>query len=84
VETIGVRELRNDTAAVLRRVEGGETLTVTVSGRPVAALVPLDDRPRFRTWDWFEHVPKSDPGLADDLRSVVGDQTTADMGDLLR
>jgi prevent-host-death family protein len=33
-----VRELRNHTANVLRRVEGGETLRVTVDRRPVAEL----------------------------------------------
>jgi len=36
------RELRNNTADLLRRVEGGETLRITVHGHPVAALVPLE------------------------------------------
>jgi len=36
VTEIPLRELRNETSAVLRRVEEGERLTVTVSGRPVA------------------------------------------------
>lgn len=40
------KELRNQVGAVLRRVEGGETLTVTVSGRPVARLSPI----RHRRW----------------------------------
>jgi prevent-host-death family protein len=35
------RELRNDVAAVLREVEAGEAVRVTVRGRPVADLVPL-------------------------------------------
>jgi prevent-host-death family protein len=42
---IASRELRNDTAGVLRRVEAGEPLTVTSDGRPVARLVPV---PRTR------------------------------------
>lgn len=40
---IAQRELRNDSAAVLRAVEGGESITVTRRGVPVAALVPLRD-----------------------------------------
>lgn len=35
------KELRNQVGEVLRRVEAGETLTVTVSGRPVAELGPV-------------------------------------------
>lgn len=43
--TIPQRELRNDVSAVLRRVEAGEEFVVTVSGRPVAELRPVRDRP---------------------------------------
>jgi prevent-host-death family protein len=39
-ETIGQRELRNDNAEIMRRVEAGESFTVTRNGRPVADLVP--------------------------------------------
>lgn len=38
--TIPQRELRNNIGEVLRRAEGGERLTITVSGRPVAELGP--------------------------------------------
>jgi prevent-host-death family protein len=79
VNEIGVRELRNDVSGLLRRVEAGERFTVTVNGRPVAQLVPLDDRPRFRSWEWFQRVPKADPGLASDLREMLGGETTADV-----
>lgn len=41
---VASRELRNDTAGVLRRVRAGEDVTITVSGRPVAVLTPV--RPR--------------------------------------
>jgi prevent-host-death family protein len=40
--TVPQRELRNDTAGVLRRVEAGETLRITSNGRPVADLVPVE------------------------------------------
>lgn len=37
---VGVRELRSGLAALLRAAGGGDRVLVTVSGRPVAALVP--------------------------------------------
>ena len=40
--TVPQRALRNDTAAVLRRVEAGETVRITSNGRPVADLVPVE------------------------------------------
>ena len=43
-DEVSVRELRNHTAAVLRRVEAGERLRVTVDRRPVAELSPLPAR----------------------------------------
>ncbi|MDZ7675748.1 MAG: type II toxin-antitoxin system prevent-host-death family antitoxin [Acidimicrobiales bacterium] len=42
MERIGVRELRNDVAAVLRRAAAGERIAVTVDGRPTAQLGPLE------------------------------------------
>ncbi len=41
------RELRNDSGAVLRDVQAGETVTVTRNGTPVAELRPLPPRRRF-------------------------------------
>jgi prevent-host-death family protein len=81
MSTVTVRELRNEVSAILRRVEAGERLTVTVNGRPVAELVPIETRPTFRSWEWFERVPKTDPALADELRQILGDETTDDVRD---
>jgi len=39
--TVGVRELRQQASALLRRVEKGETIEITDRGRPVAMLGPL-------------------------------------------
>lgn len=39
-ETIGQRQLRNDNAEIMRRVEAGESFVITRNGRPVADLVP--------------------------------------------
>ena len=66
---IPLRELRNETSAVLRRVEEGERLTVTVSGRPVAQLVPFPRRRRDLTWEELVAV-QADRGLLDDLREM--------------
>lgn len=72
-EDVSVRELRNHTADVLRRVESGERLRVTVDRRPVAELVPLVARatwvPRSRVAD---ALVQSDPALARELDDVLG------------
>jgi prevent-host-death family protein len=80
---IASRELRNDTAGVLRRVEAGESLTITTNGRPVAQLVPL---PRARRTGMSRaelisllNEAQADPGLRDDLRELAG-ETTDDLG----
>ncbi len=41
LERVGVRELRNSVAAVVRRAAAGERLVITVDGRPAAQLGPL-------------------------------------------
>lgn len=38
---VGLRELRQNASELVRRVEQGESITVTVSGRPAARLVPV-------------------------------------------
>ena len=42
MENIGVRELKDHLAHYLRAVRRGEIVTVTVHGKPVARLVPID------------------------------------------
>jgi len=42
MQRIGVRGLRNDVAAVIRRAGGGERIIITVDGEPVAQLGPLE------------------------------------------
>jgi antitoxin (DNA-binding transcriptional repressor) of toxin-antitoxin stability system len=39
MERVGVRELRRQASAILRRVAAGETIEVTDRGRPVALLL---------------------------------------------
>jgi prevent-host-death family protein len=72
------RELRNDVSGVLRRVEAGERLRVTVSGRPVAELVPLPRRPASLRWEEFVRGSedwRADPGLLRELRDLLPETT---------
>lgn len=77
------RELRNNTAQLLRRVEAGEQVVITRRGKPVASLVPL--APPRRRWLPREELiellttSQADPGLRDDLARLAGD-TTDDLG----
>jgi prevent-host-death family protein len=73
-DEVSVRELRNHTADVLRRVEAGERLRVTVDRRPVAELVPLPSRatwvPRRRALD---ALVQADADLRADLDEALPD-----------
>lgn len=60
--TVGLRELRQDASALLRRVEAGDDVTVTVSGRPVARLVRVEAGP----WTSWEAVADLFNGEADE------------------
>ena len=75
---VPARELRNDVSAVLRRVEKGERLRVTVSGRPVAELVPLAARPGSMSWDAFVQGSeewRADAALARELADLLPETT---------
>jgi prevent-host-death family protein len=42
METIGIRELKQHTSKIMRRVrENGETIEITYHGEPVAQLIPI-------------------------------------------
>ncbi len=72
--TGSVRDLRNHTADVLRRVEDGERVQITVDRRPVAELIPL---PRRASWVPRERalasLVQADPGLRRDLAEALPD-----------
>lgn len=42
MDRVGIRELRNSVAAVVRRAGAGDRIVVTVDGVPAAQLGPLD------------------------------------------
>lgn len=80
---VASRELRNETASLLRRVQAGEDVTITLNGRPVARLVPFEpSRRRWLTRDELISRMRSaqaDPGMRDDLAALAG-ETTDDLG----
>jgi prevent-host-death family protein len=51
MERIGIRQLRADLAARVRRATAGERIVITVDGRPVAQLGPLESAPGEQTLD---------------------------------
>jgi prevent-host-death family protein len=69
------RELRNDSAAVLRDVQAGQTVIVTRNGMPVAELRPLSPRrfvPRAALAAAAPRAPRVDfVRLRADLDAVV-------------
>jgi prevent-host-death family protein len=75
---VASRALRNDTRALLRRVEAGEDVTITVDGRPVAVLRPINARPRWMPGpEFFLRLSRhqSDPALSEDLADLAPDMT---------
>jgi prevent-host-death family protein len=48
--TVGLRELRQDASELVRRVEAGEEVEITVAGRLAARLVPAAPR-RWQRWN---------------------------------
>lgn len=81
---VASRELRNHTGALLKRVEAGEEVTITLSGRPVAVLRPVGSRPRWLARrEFIERIAdhQADPELARDLRELAPD-TTDDLAPL--
>lgn len=49
MESVGLRELRQDASGLVRRVQAGEEITITVAGRPSARLVPAQPT-QWRSW----------------------------------
>jgi prevent-host-death family protein len=79
---VATRELRNKTADLLRRVEAGESMVITVRGKPVADLVPHnDDRPRWLTPSEvlaIREIADADPTFRADLDRLAGETTDED------
>ncbi|MEV6287315.1 type II toxin-antitoxin system prevent-host-death family antitoxin [Kribbella sp. NPDC051770] len=85
MDSIPVRELNQHTSAVLARVANGESVEITVSGRPAARLVPIDHATSTRselirrgrlipsTISAPVVMPPGEPDLSTDSTDIVSD-----------
>ena len=74
--TVGLRELRQDASELVRRVEGGEEIDITVSGRLAARIVPAAPK-RWQLWDDIADVfvGRPDPDWEQD-RDLIDQSVT--------
>jgi prevent-host-death family protein len=75
---VASRDLRNNTRALLDRVEAGEAITITIDGRPVAVLQAVGRRPNWLTREEFvgRILPhRADAALAGELAQLAPDTT---------
>lgn len=74
--TVGLRELRQQASDLIRRVEAGEEVTVTVAGRPSVRLVSANAR-TWRSWADIEELfsGPADPTWDQDRELVDGEVT---------
>jgi prevent-host-death family protein len=74
VEVVGLRELRQNASDLVRRVEEGEEITITVAGRPGARLVPAVPRAWRRWADVTElFAGPADPAWEADREAIAHD-----------
>jgi prevent-host-death family protein len=76
MKTATVRQLRNDYAKLLRRVETGEEISISRRGRVVAKLVPA--HPHSGKIDWsqsetFKALAANKPLSAEESRELIHD-----------
>jgi prevent-host-death family protein len=76
---IPARDLRNHTAEVLRRVEGGEEIEVLKDNRPVAKIIPLSRRRQWLPASEIAHelarLGPDTTGLTEELRATLTETT---------
>jgi prevent-host-death family protein len=77
VEIVGLRELRQNASDLVRRVEEGEEITITVAGRPGARLLPATPR----AWRRWSDVAELFAGPADPTWDVDRDEIAHDVRD---
>ena len=68
METIGAYEVKTHLSGLLRRVEKGESFTITKNGVPVARLLPIVEKPQRDAEqaiaDLLEFRKRRGPGLS--------------------
>jgi prevent-host-death family protein len=79
MSAIPARELRNNTAEVLRRVEAGEEIEVLKDNRPVAKIISLSRRPQWLPVSEIGYalgrLGPDTTGLAEELRATLTETT---------
>ena len=80
IRRITQRELRNESGAIMRALDRGESFVVTRNGTPVGELVPV--RPRRFVWAdaaaaAFTAAPRIDPDrFRDDVDALLDEDPT--------
>jgi len=71
MKAVGLRELRQDASGLIRRIEDGEEITITVAGRVAARLVPAAPH-AWRRWTEIAELftGPADPAWAQDREAV--------------
>ena len=81
---VASRELRNNTRDLIMRAAGGEEIVITIDGIPMAELRAIQPRTTWMAKEAFMRnvLPfQADAGLTQDLRDLLGDETTDDIKD---
>jgi prevent-host-death family protein len=82
MHTIGVRELKNQTSELVRRVREGEPVALTYHGHVIAHIVPVAERPYSQTD--IEAALDDLDALAAEIAAERGDSATIDASEDLR
>ena len=67
--SVGVRELRQDASAILRRVKEGEIIEITEHGKPIAQIGPVTSRYEIAIARGFI-IPAKKPGTLHLIRPL--------------
>ena len=77
METVGAFEVKTHLSGLLKRVERGESFTVTKNGVPVAKLVPIQEKPRADLRGVIEEIRRFRK------ERPLGDLTMAEMKEMI-
>jgi prevent-host-death family protein len=70
IPSVGVRELRQDASAILRRVKAGEVVEVTEHGNPIARLVPIGNSAYESALMTQLIKPAKNPGALNSIKPI--------------
>ena len=83
MDSVGIRELKRDASAILKRVrDDGKTIAVTYRGRSIAHIVPADDyeRRRHRLAEAWKHVTRLSDRVA--VYDPISEPATHELQDM--